>query len=61
MTVTQQLITIAVVAIGTMLTSFLPFIIFPGGKPTPKYIQYIGNMSKYLTYHQFEIYMKSRK
>lgn len=42
MTVTQQLITIAVVAIGTMLTRFLPFIIFPEGKPTPKYIQYIG-------------------
>ena len=42
MTVTQQLITIAVVAIGTMLTRFLPFIIFPEGKPTPKYIQYVG-------------------
>ena len=42
MTVTQQLITIAVVAFGTMLTRFLPFIIFPPGKPTPKYIQYIG-------------------
>ncbi len=42
MTVTQQLITIAVVALGTMLTRFLPFIIFPEGKPTPKYIQYIG-------------------
>ena len=42
MTVTQQLITIAIVALGTMLTRFLPFIIFPEGKPTPKYIQYIG-------------------
>ncbi|MBO7739619.1 MAG: branched-chain amino acid transporter permease [Oscillospiraceae bacterium] len=42
MTVTQQLITIAVVALGTMLTRFLPFLIFPEGKPTPKYIQYIG-------------------
>ncbi len=42
MTVTQQLITIAIVAAGTMLTRFLPFLIFPEGKPTPKYIQYIG-------------------
>ena len=42
MTVTQQLITIAIVALGTMLTRFLPFLIFPEGKPTPKYIQYIG-------------------
>ena len=42
MTVTQQLITIAIVAAGTMLTRFLPFLIFPEGKPTPKYVQYIG-------------------
>ncbi len=42
MTVTQQLITVAIVAAGTMLTRFLPFLIFPEGKPTPKYVQYIG-------------------
>ena len=42
MTVTQQLITIAVVALGTMLTRFQPFLVFPEGKPTPKYVQYIG-------------------
>lgn len=42
MTATQQLITIAVVALGTMLTRFLPFLIFPKGKATPKYIQFIG-------------------
>ena len=42
MTLTQQLITIAVVALGTMLTRFLPFLVFPEGKPTPKYVQYIG-------------------
>lgn len=42
MTVTQQLITIAIVALGTMLTRFLPFLVFPKGKPTPKYVQYIG-------------------
>ncbi len=42
MTVTQQLITIAVVALGTMLTRFLPFLVFPEGKPTPRYVQYIG-------------------
>ena len=42
MTVTQQLITIAVEALGTMLTRFLPFLVFPEGKPTPKNVQYIG-------------------
>ena len=44
MTVTQQLITIAMVVFGTMLTRFLPFLLFPAGKPTPKYIQYLGKV-----------------
>ncbi|MCI8649070.1 MAG: branched-chain amino acid transporter AzlD [Anaerotruncus sp.] len=42
MTLTQQLITIGMVVLGTMLTRFLPFLFFPAGKPTPKYIQYLG-------------------
>ena len=44
MTVTQQLITIVMVIFGTMLTRFLPFLLFPTGKPTPKYIQYLGKV-----------------
>lgn len=42
MTVSQQMITIAMVVLGTMLTRFLPFILFPAGKPTPKYVQFLG-------------------
>ncbi|MBP3633595.1 MAG: branched-chain amino acid transporter permease [Oscillospiraceae bacterium] len=44
MTLTQQLLTIAVVALGTMLTRFLPFLVFTKGKPTPRYIQYLGKV-----------------
>lgn len=44
MTLTQRLITIGVIVLGTMLTRFLPFLIFPSGKPTPKYIQYLGKV-----------------
>lgn len=44
MTRTQQMITIAMVVIGTVLTRFLPFLLFPSGKPTPKYIQYLGTV-----------------
>lgn len=44
MTLTQQIITIGVVVLGTMLTRFLPFLLFPAGKPTPKYIQYLGKV-----------------
>ena len=42
MTVTQQIITVAAVVLGTMLTRFLPFFLFPAGKETPRYIQYLG-------------------
>ena len=42
MTVQQQLITIGLCVLGTMLTRFLPFILFPSGKPTPKFIRYLG-------------------
>ncbi|MCM1123778.1 MAG: branched-chain amino acid transporter permease [Eubacterium sp.] len=44
MTFTQQIITIAMVILGTMLTRFVPFLVFPAGKPTPKYIQYLGKV-----------------
>ena len=42
MTLTQQIVTIGMVVLGTLITRFLPFIVFPAGKPTPKYIQYLG-------------------
>ena len=44
MTFLQQLITIGMVILGTVLTRFLPFLIFPAGKPTPKYIRYLGRV-----------------
>ncbi len=44
MTLTQQIVTIAMVVLGTMLTRFVPFFVFPAGKPTPKYVQYLGNV-----------------
>ena len=42
MTLTQQIITIALCVLGTMATRFLPFIVFSGNKPTPKFISYLG-------------------
>ncbi|MFC4355562.1 branched-chain amino acid transporter permease [Chryseomicrobium palamuruense] len=44
MTLTQQIITIAVVVVGTMLTRFLPFWIFPADKPTPGYVLFLGRL-----------------
>lgn len=42
MTVAQQAITIAICALGTMATRFLPFLLFNGKRPTPQYVQYLG-------------------
>jgi branched-subunit amino acid transport protein AzlD len=45
MTLTQEIITIGLCAVGTMATRFLPFIVFSEKRATPAFIQYIG---KYL-------------
>ena len=44
MTLTQQIVTVAVIVGGTMLTRFLPFLLFPAGKSTPKFVQYLGKV-----------------
>ncbi|MNW32120.1 Branched-chain amino acid transport protein (AzlD) [compost metagenome] len=44
MTLSEQIITISMVVLGTMLTRFIPFILFPSGRPTPRYVQYLGTM-----------------
>ena len=42
MTFTQQIITIAICALATMATRFLPFLIFRQGRPTPSLVTYLG-------------------
>ncbi len=42
MTIAEQIITIGLCVLATVLTRFLPFIIFRGNKPAPKYVQYLG-------------------
>ena len=44
MTLPQQLITIGMVVLGTLITRFLPFAVFPAGRPTPGYIRYLGKV-----------------
>lgn len=44
MTLIQQIITIGMVILGTMITRFLPFLLFPADKPTPPLIQYLGKV-----------------
>ena len=42
MTIPEQIITIVICVLGTMLTRFLPFLVFSSKKPTPKYIVHLG-------------------
>ena len=44
MTTIQHIITILAVMAGTMLTRFLPFLIFPEGKNPPRYIAWLGTV-----------------
>lgn len=38
----QQVVTIALCALGTMITRFLPFLIFKPGSTLPPYVKYLG-------------------
>ena len=44
MTITQQIITIAMIVLGTMLTRFLPFLIFPEDRTPPPAVIYLGTV-----------------
>lgn len=44
MSFNQQLITFAVIVIATVIMRFVPFVLFPDNKPTPKFIHYLGSV-----------------
>ena len=44
MTTLQQFLIIAVVALATMATRFVPFLVFKSGRPTPKFLKYLGGV-----------------
>ena len=44
MTFTEEIITVAAVVAGTMVTRFLPFVLFPANKKTPPLVVFLGKM-----------------
>lgn len=56
MNYTQALLTILVVALVTLATRLLPFVLFPAHKPTPAYITYLGKVLPYATIGMLVIY-----
>ncbi len=56
MTTVQSIITIIVVVLGTMVTRFLPFFVFPEGKKPPFFITYLGTVLPYAVIGMLVIY-----
>jgi len=47
MTIWQGVVTILMAMLGTMLTRFLPFVLFPESKEPPRSITYLGTVLPY--------------
>ena len=44
MTQNQMVLTILMIVLGTMATRFPPFLLFPAGRKTPPYVQFLGRV-----------------
>src|SRR5690625_7519486 len=56
MSLLERIIIIAVVVLGTMLTRFLPFIVFNSEKSIPTYVQYLGRVLPPATFGLLVVY-----
>ena len=56
MTTTQQIATILLMALVTVLTRALPFIMFPPGHKTPEYIKYLGRVLPLAVFGMLVVY-----
>ena len=52
----QRIVTIVIVIIGTIITRFLPFLIFPESTTPPRYIQYLGKVLPFAVIGMLVIY-----
>lgn len=52
----QGIIIVAVMAAATLITRFLPFILFPAGKKTPRYVSFLGTTLPYATIGLLVVY-----
>lgn len=56
MTLIQQILTIAMCVLATMLTRFLPFLVFRPDRPTPGYVQYLGRVLPLAVFAMLVVY-----
>ncbi len=53
---TRELLIVAAMIAGTVLTRFLPFLVFPAGKETPRFINYLGKTLPFATMGLLVVY-----
>lgn len=56
MTDLQLMITVGAMAIATMLTRFLPFILFPDHKPIPPFVSFLADRLPYASLGMLVVY-----
>lgn len=56
MTQTQLIITISLIAVITLLTRALPFLLFPDGRKTPAFILYLGKALPFASIGMLVVY-----
>lgn len=44
MTTWQGIVTVLMAVLGTIITRFLPFVLFPESKKPPRIVDYLGNV-----------------
>lgn len=47
MTTWQGIVTVLMAVLGTIITRFLPFVLFPESKKPPRIVDYLGNVLPY--------------
>lgn len=56
MSAIQILLTILIITAGTMLTRFLPFVLFPSKEKTPSFISFLGEVLPYAVIPMLVVY-----
>ncbi len=52
----REIVIVTVLAVATIITRFLPFVLFPAGKAVPRYIDHLGKVLPYATMGLLVIY-----
>lgn len=53
---TKELLIVAAMICGTVITRFLPFLVFPAGKETPRFVDYLGKTLPFATMGLLVVY-----